>query len=207
MTRAVFFVDGFNLYHSLLTHPRAAACKWLDVRGLCAGFLQKTETLHRVTYFTALATWNRKKAERHQEFLRAQRHHGVEIVQGEFKWKDRRCRNCNSVMKVPEEKMTDVSIAVRLLGDAHRDEFDLAFLMSGDTDLIPAIRALRDLHPDKEIVAVFPYNRVTEALKLEVHRYMRTRLDRLERHRLPETIALPTGKPITCPVEWRATQS
>ena len=203
MKRAAFFVDGFNLYHSLLTHPRARACKWLDLRGLCEGFLQKSnEKLERITYFSALATWDPGKVTRHRQFIKALRNSGIEDVLGEFKQKDRKCWHCKGTMSVPEEKMTDVSIAVRLLRDAYLDQFDTAFLMTGDTDLIPAIRTLRELHSDKQIVAIFPLNRVNEALKKEVHRYMRTKVERLERHVFPESIPVPGGEAIACPASW-----
>jgi hypothetical protein len=121
MTRAAFYVDGFNLYHSLLTHPRTAACRWLDLRSLCGGFLKKSEELEHVTYFTALATWAPDKVKRHQQFIRAIRHSGVDVVFGEFKWKQRDCPSCGYTIPIHEEKRTDVNIAARLIRDAYLD--------------------------------------------------------------------------------------
>jgi hypothetical protein len=70
VTRAAFYVDGFNLYHSLLTHPHAAARRWLDVHAPCKSFLKKTEILEKVTHFTAFATWAPEKVARHQRYVR-----------------------------------------------------------------------------------------------------------------------------------------
>jgi uncharacterized LabA/DUF88 family protein len=148
VTRAAFFVDGFNLYHSLLTEERAKACRWLNLHTLCDGFLKRTESLESVTYFTALATWAPDKVKRHQQYIRALKTTGVEVVMGEFKWKDRVCQHCGKVGTVYEEKRTDVSIATRLIRDAYLDLYDSAFIMSGDSDLIPAIGTIRALFPE-----------------------------------------------------------
>jgi uncharacterized LabA/DUF88 family protein len=45
--------------------------------------------------------------------------------------------------------MTDVNIASRMLVDSFKDKFDTAFLISGDTDLIPPIREIKSLFPKK----------------------------------------------------------
>ncbi len=66
---------------------------------------------------------------------------------GVFKAKDRACRNCESAWTDHEEKETDVNIALHLLRDAHQDRFDRALLISGDSDLVPAVRMVRALFP------------------------------------------------------------
>jgi len=204
VTRAAFYVDGFNLYHSLRTqHPLATACKWLDVRALCQSFLMKTEKLVKVTHFTAFATWAPDKVRRHQRYVRALRHTGVEIVMGEFKWKERECQHCGGIIQTHEEKRTDVNIAARLIRDAYLDVYDSAFIMSGDSDLIPGIETVRELFPSKELVAVFPLNRVTNSVKDAVDRYMRTKVPRIQRCLFPMVIETEDGRNIECPEEWR----
>lgn len=47
-----------------------------------------------------------------------------------------------------EEKMTDVNIAVELLGDAQDDAFDTAIIISGDSDLTPPVRATLSRYPE-----------------------------------------------------------
>ena len=65
-------------------------------------------------------------------------HYGYHVT------RERRCSNCGILQQTYEEKMTDVNIAVELLGDAQDDAFDTAIVMSGDGDLASPVRAVRD---------------------------------------------------------------
>ena len=47
------------------------------------------------------------------------------------------CSRCGFVHSTSVEKKTDVNIAVRLLEDAYDNEFDLALVISADSDLAP----------------------------------------------------------------------
>lgn len=44
------YIDGFNLYHSILSfnEPRL---KWLDLRLLCQKFLRDDDTLNEIYFF------------------------------------------------------------------------------------------------------------------------------------------------------------
>ena len=44
------------------------------------------------------------------------------------------------------EKMTDVNIATHLIIDAFQDRYDMAMLISGDSDLVPPIKAVHSLY-------------------------------------------------------------
>jgi uncharacterized LabA/DUF88 family protein len=85
-------------------------------------------------------------------------------------WRDdfrnwqRSCRFCGYRWIGYEEKETDVSIAVTLVEDAVQDSYDTAFLISGDSDLRPAVAAVKRLRPEKRIVAVFPHIVILRAL-------------------------------------------
>ena len=122
---------------------------------------------------------------------------------GKFKRRHRYCRNCNQSSPSREEKLTDVNIASTMLVDAAHDQFDTAFLMSGDADLVPAVEATRLLAPEKEIVVVFPYRRINDELKRVADRHMRLKPDRLERHQLPRVVPVSGGRTVECPPEWR----
>ena len=52
--------------------------------------------------------------------------------------------NCGNKWLAPKEKMTDVNIATEMLQDAFLDKYDMAMLISGDSDLIPPIRAIHN---------------------------------------------------------------
>ncbi|MFL1587059.1 NYN domain-containing protein, partial [Stutzerimonas stutzeri] len=64
---------------------------------------------------------------------------GVSIDYGHFLSRPARCRSCGAKWQRNEEKKTDVNIAVRLLEDAFDDLFDVAIIVSGDSDLAPPI--------------------------------------------------------------------
>ena len=61
--------------------------------------------------------------------------------------------------------MTDVNIAVRLLGDAQEDVFDTAILVSADGDLAGPMEAVLDRYKGKRVVAVFPPGRRSDRLR------------------------------------------
>jgi uncharacterized LabA/DUF88 family protein len=73
----------------------------------------------------------------------------VTIVDGRFQGKQRQCWQCGSEWLVHEERETDVNIAVALVEDTVLDRYDTALLISADSDLRPAIGAIRRLRPEK----------------------------------------------------------
>ena len=72
----------------------------------------------------------------------------------------KKCHSFNAKWDAQEEKETDVNIAVRIVSDAFLDKFDVAYVFSADTDLIPAMKCIRETKdkgfPEKEVVAIFP---------------------------------------------------
>ena len=209
MTRVVAFVDGFNLYHAIhdLGRPHL---KWVDLRRLVEAFAPRPQyVLTRVTYCSAFATWRPDAYRRHRTYVRALDATGVVTLMGKFKEKERRCRACGASWKDHEEKETDVNLALQLLDGAHRDLFDRALLISGDSDLAPAVRMVKALYPSKEVRILMPPGRpysmdlVNAAGPLSKAR----RIERLhlERALLPEEIVEPlTGKIVARrPTEYR----
>lgn len=81
------------------------------------------------------------------------------MVLGKFKRNERCCTSCGMPFLVPEEKRTDVNIAIHLVEEAYRDSFDTALLISGDTDLVPAISMVFSAFPAKKIGIIAPYKR------------------------------------------------
>lgn len=75
---------------------------------------------------------------------------------GHFKRKSRSCHSCGARWTAHEEKETDVNIAVALVRLAFRDAFDSALLITRDSDLAPAIRAMLADHPKKTVTVVAP---------------------------------------------------
>jgi uncharacterized LabA/DUF88 family protein len=154
--RVACFIDGFNLYHSIarLGQPHL---KWLDVHRLMHRYVRPvSQRIDAVYYFSAYADWLPAARSRHGAYVAALIARGVQPVMGKFKAKDRWCPHCRRSSTGHEEKETDVNIAIHLLDGAYRDTFDHAFLVSRDSDLVPAMRLLRERFPRKRLTLVAP---------------------------------------------------
>ena len=171
MARIFFLVDGFNLYHALdrfegaPDSDRYHKYKWISLTRLASCYLTKKDVIAGIEYFTTLATWDPDKVARHRLFIKAQENEEVAVVYGEFKRKDRTCRFCHRPFRSVEEKQTDVNIALRLFQLAIQDRYDNAIIISGDTDLLPAIKAVQSTFPSKQIGVVIPIGRALEDMK------------------------------------------
>ncbi|MBP5233435.1 MAG: NYN domain-containing protein [Planctomycetes bacterium] len=161
--RACFFVDGFNLYHSLKQFT--PEYRWLNLRKLCERFAKPDETVERVYYFSAFANWNPEKEEKHRRYVRALRNEGVVPVLGKFKKVTRYCSQCHRQYPAHEEKQTDVNVAMYLFECAFKNAFDRAIVISGDSDLIPPILKVQENFAPKKVGVVAPVGRKTKELK------------------------------------------
>ncbi len=114
--------------------------------------------LRVVFYFSAFATWLPGPYARHQQYVEALKVAKVIPVLGRFKEKDIYCKNCRNTFVGHEEKETDVNIALTLIREAYKNNFDEAFIVSRDSDLIPAMRLLLEDFPDKSLKIISPPN-------------------------------------------------
>ena len=205
--RVIFLIDGFNLYHSIrdvidekLGGPHL---KWLDIQGMCGQILRDSEgipTTARVSgvrYFSALAKHMEAQypgtVKRHEAFIEAQQVQGTTVHLAEFKKKGKGRH---------VEKETDVAIAVALLEFFHNDEADCVFIMSGDTDIMPALRAAHRMYPDRKVGFAFPYKRENNSLKDAADIYFHIRAHHYAKHILPNPVIAAGGREIHCPTEW-----
>ena len=82
----------------------------------------------------------------------------MNVIESRFKMKTVQCgvHSCpysgDRRYKVPEEKRTAVSIALQIL----RDAYDTFVIVSGDSDLVPALDILRTNFPRKQTVVYVP---------------------------------------------------
>ena len=91
-------------------------------------------------------THNRKKEEQ-EIYLAALRAANPSIVihKGKFKNQLTVCRSCKHEKIVPKEKETDVAMVCQMLYDAYENEINTAFLVTRDSDFIPAISLLKEI--------------------------------------------------------------
>jgi hypothetical protein len=156
--RTIIYVDGFNLYFRLLVNRPAA--KWLNVKALAEKLLDPANVVTGVKYYTARVSGriDATAPARQQIYLDAlgtvaeiSIHLGSFLLSEKFAslvkppefrprvtlappWPD-----VVKVIKV-EEKGSDVNLASHLLLDAFQGNFDVAAVLSNDSDLVEPVR-------------------------------------------------------------------
>lgn len=209
--RVSFLVDGFNLYHSLVEAESdlGASARWLDLRSLCTSYLYtlgKGAQLERIHYFSALATHRDAhrpgSSARHRSYVECLQSTGVVTELGRFKKKHVYCATCKQNNRHYEEKETDVAISVALLELLFKDASDIIVLVTGDTDLAPAVRTAQRLFPTKELCFAFPFKRQNSELQKMVLRHFKIRAKEYVKHQLPDPVVLPGGRKISKPPSW-----
>lgn len=158
-----------------------------------------------VKYFTARVARPAEKQDRQRIFLQAVEASGVKILEGQYLDNAVECRQCGSTWSVPKEKQTDVRIAVELLKDATLDRWDTAMLVTGDSDLLPPIEALKEMFPQKRILVAFPPDRHRAVrLKQEAHGWFVIKLDQIRGSQMPDIVTKPDGYELHRPKHWSA---
>ena len=202
MNRVMFFFDGFNIYHALQDRRQYHRYKWLDLSQLARCYVTRKDEITEILYFSAYTTWAPDKMRRHRTLIRALRTRNVQVVFGKFRRRDRQCAVCSATYSTFEEKQTDVNIAIRLFEAAIRDRFDTAIIVSGDSDLIPSIEAVKSLFPAKRVGVVIPIGRRAEELKNVCDFHMRMKEKHLRASQFAEEIDLGDGEKLVRPESW-----
>jgi uncharacterized LabA/DUF88 family protein len=203
VVRVVAYIDGFNLYFGMKAdHGRKYL--WLDLQAMTESLLEPGQELHAVQYFTARVRDDPAGARRQSAYLDALASHSPKVrrIEGRFQGKSRTCRSCGARWTGYEEKETDVNIAIALIEDAVRDVYDTALLVSADSDLCPAVAAVKRMRPEKRIVAAFPPRRNSADLKNAVDAFTRIGRDKVRKAQLPPKIITSEGVTLVRPPYW-----
>lgn len=170
------YIDGYNLYYGCL---RGTSFKWLDVVALFERLLHAQDpaaTLEQVRYFTApalgrFATHGDASVLAQQDYHRALQslypgrltmtfgNHSIdrsgtwlpEYVAGQPYNRQRRVQ----VWKI-EEKQTDVNLALSMYRDAASGSYRQLVVCTNDSDLAPALQAIREDFPAMRLGVVTP---------------------------------------------------
>jgi uncharacterized LabA/DUF88 family protein len=203
MQRVAVYVDGFNLYFGL-KEARWRRYYWLDVHALALRLLKADQTLSSVRYYTTRISGPPDKRDRQADYLDALATLPMlRIAYGHYLTKKRRCSSCGATNEVPEEKMTDVNIAVDMLTDAFADRFDTAIVISADSDLSPPIEAIRQRWPQKRVVVAFPPRRASKRLKSEASAWFPLGRKVIADSQFPDQVVRADGFVIRRPPRWR----
>ncbi|HXC25646.1 MAG TPA: NYN domain-containing protein [Gemmatimonadaceae bacterium] len=211
--RVVFLVDGLNLHHSVRqarqAFPGVGISPWLDVRALCDAHLYliaptavTSETHYFVTFAEHLETTRPGIVQADRDYTEALTASGVRVHLGRFKSRRMRCPTCRTVWFRHEEKETDVAIAAHGIALAVTDACDVVVLVSGDTDLLPALHTVRTLAPQMALWVAFPFGRSNRELAQAATGSFKLRHGQYAKHQLPEEMQLPNQRWVRKPVGW-----
>ncbi len=214
MNRVIFLVDGFNLYHSLVQAQKdtdGRCVKWLDLHALCSSYLHiigrqahGRADMEAIHYFSATPTHRTKGAQhRHNLYMRCLQSSGIQVHLGRFKRKTVNCPLCHGSSIRYEEKETDVAIASQLFEICHANAAEFVVIVTGDTDLAPAVRTCQRLFRDVSICFAFPYRRHNAELKQLSPGSFNIGSRSYSRHQYPDTLRLSDGTEAAKPREWR----
>ncbi|MCE2405182.1 MAG: NYN domain-containing protein [Dehalococcoidia bacterium] len=203
--RVAAYIDGFNLYYGLKSKGWRRYY-WLDPRRMLENLLQSDQELMMVRYFTARISaepQNPGKPVRQNTFLEALLTlPDLHIHYGKYTPKGHTCPSCGATWQTYQEKMTDVNIAVALLGDAQDDAFDTGIVVSGDSDLVGPITTVRSRYSDKQVIVAFPPNRVSKQLREVATASFVIGRKTLHDSQFPDCVARPDGHVLTRPPSW-----
>jgi uncharacterized LabA/DUF88 family protein len=219
--RTIVYIDGFNLYYRML--EARPALKWVDPKKLAATVLNPDHTILRVNYYTARVSaraHNPNAPSRQAVYLNAlSAIPGLVIHEGSFmitepwmglarppqskpdgyEWAE----PIPEVVKVIkfEEKGSDVNLGSHLVRDAFLDAFDVAVVLTNDSDLVEPIRvAIKEA--GKRVGLLAPVNYPNQSLLDAASFYLHVRVGHLAQAQLPPRITLDDGTQLERPAEW-----
>lgn len=212
--RVKVYVDGFNLYFGM----REAGLRryyWLDVYQLGTNLCQEGDTLVGCDYFTArvdpkfTSQKAPQRAKRQSVYLDALASSSdCSIVEGYYRTRKSQCPSCKAEILKPEEKKTDVNIALSIVTDVLLDRCDKVVVVSGDSDIVPALEKVRQLKPEIPVVVAFPpkRNRSKELKSCATASFVLYE-SVLRRSQMSDVIMSPSGVQLRRPNKWKARRS
>ena len=220
--RAIAFVDGFNLFHALKKCDLRD--RWCNIRKLIENKIQdKSIVLENIWWFTAYYKKNQQAVKRHELYLKALRSEKIQPYLGEYnevtKIFNKNSHKINSIIpeelmlnskNIPdrieyiteEEKKTDVNIAVKIVEGAFLNLYDVAYIVSGDSDLYTAVKIAKQHFKDKKFISVLPPFSKGKSMGNICHEQIPLGKRDVEEARFPDQIVLPSGQAINIPEKY-----
>lgn len=170
MKRTYVYVDGFNLYYGALKNT---PYKWLDLKTAFQKVLSTDNQIEKIKYYSARVSdkVSQGASARQHAYIRAiQTIPEVEVYWGSFlyteKWRPKAPRSEPVEMvnvAVIEEKGSDVNLASHVINDGWKDLYDVAVIVSNDSDLIEPIRIVRE-ELNKTVGIICPFDSLAEKI-------------------------------------------
>ncbi len=145
--RVVLFIDGNHLFHRLQDSYGFAD---IDIEKLCKNMCGIERSLIQIRYYYSpfLPEMDKKNSQKQRHIIsKIQKTPIFDLSKGKYIQKGN--------TGIYTEKGIDVKIAIDMVHLAMDDHYDVAILLSGDSDFVPAINFVRRLHK-RVSVAAFP---------------------------------------------------
>ncbi|MGI8598635.1 MAG: NYN domain-containing protein [Chitinophagaceae bacterium] len=200
--RVIAYIDGFNLYFGM-REAGFDKCRWLNVKVLVQSLLQANQELVGIKYFTSRISNNPDKQKRQSTYIDALESIDIKIFYGNYQGSSEECKRCGHIWRTAKEKMTDVNIATAIIVDAYKDEYDMAMLITGDSDLTPPIKAVHSLFSTKRVFIAFPPKRHNSSMALVAQGSLIIGRKKLVDAQFDEEVISKTGYKLKIPTEWK----
>jgi hypothetical protein len=222
--RVNVYFDGFNFYYGCFKNPQRMdwkPFKWLNLAEFVAKIFPHYH-VNRIRYFTALVKSDLHDPDqpvRQQAYLRALRTlPNLTVHEGRFfrSAKKRYEADPSSFIRpyIPiaadpinmvgiieeEEKGSDVNLASYLLVDGFAGEYDIAIVVSNDSDLAEPIRLVRSIL-GRQVILLNPRKKTANDLQGIADQYRVIRLGPIQSSQFPDELEDAAGK-ITKPATW-----
>ncbi|SRR5579884_2449096 len=208
------YVDAFNLYYGSL---KGTAYKWLNLRAFCEStFPPPRNQIATVRYFIARVKarpHDPDQPKRQEIYLRALRtlpnltihygHYLESVVRMRLATPPSSGPTTVEVLKT-EEKGSDVNLASHLLMDGFRGRFDVAIVISNDSDLAEPISLVRTELKRKVLVLMPCCNGGVPSIQLRKVASKVVRVDpaKLAASQFAPSLTDAAGVVITKPASW-----
>ncbi len=207
--RTRIYVDAFNLYYGAL---RGTDNKWLDLDALCRNLLKPANRIEHIHYCTARVAardGDHGQPQRQELYFRALRTiPRLTITLGHFLSSDVRMPTVSPsgaiggtvLVRKTEEKGSDVNLATLLLKEGFQNLYDVAVVISNDSDLLLPIEVVKaDL--GKPVGVFNPHQRPSSRLRKRASFYKQIRQGVLSASQFPARLSDHQGS-FTKPPGW-----
>jgi hypothetical protein len=172
-----------------------------------AGKLEQAVEIEHVTYCTSMVS-DRQAKSRQDTYLQALSavRPEMRVLLGRYDERTQHCGVCDNAVGFPKEKQTDVNLAVAMVSDACLPENrrpEVQLLVTGDTDLLPAMRASRAVGVRVAVASPPARGRTRETMQREADNYQRVFKRHLRNSPLPGLVySAVNDYPLTPPGSW-----
>ncbi|MEQ1789012.1 MAG: NYN domain-containing protein [Rickettsiales bacterium] len=171
MKRIYIYVDGFNLYYGSL---KETPYRWLNLKTLFQSMLNSDGCIEKINYYSAHVSGKISEgasARQHAYVSAIKTIPELEVHWGSFLATEKYRPKVPVVVPkkyvkvaLTEEKGSDVNLASHLINDGWKDLYDVAVVVSSNSDLIEPIRIVKD-ELKKTIGIISPHDNLTEKIK------------------------------------------